>query len=165
MPVRGKIVVDRKAYNACMRPYMVGSKPKEQRKYDFCVGAKLCSGKAATETEAGSLCALPNTKTQKTKAPAVKDLCANITSMQQWINGGGEEECRPCLLPPVIQWYREELSENGMTALASEIESAVQDGDPGMIAWTIDNIKAKVPESLRQRLREFDCHAQLHKEG
>ena len=148
-----------------MRPYMVGSKPKEQRKRDFCRGAKICSGKVSTEAEADSLCAVSGTKVKAQKTAPVKNLCADISSMQQWINGGTEEECRPCLLPPVIQWYREELSGNGMAALASEIESAVQGGDPDMIAWTIDNIKAKVPEPLRQRLREFDCHAQLHKEG
>lgn len=50
---------DREEYNACMRPYMTGSKPKEQRKLDFCVGAKVCSGKAKTEEEARAICSIP----------------------------------------------------------------------------------------------------------
>ena len=50
---------NREEYNTCMRPYMTGSKPKEQRKLDFCVGAKVCSGKAKTEEEAKAICSIP----------------------------------------------------------------------------------------------------------
>jgi hypothetical protein len=51
--------MDRKEYNQCMVPYMKGSKPKEQRQLDMCVGAKICSGKAGTEDEAKIICSLP----------------------------------------------------------------------------------------------------------
>ncbi len=48
----------REEYNACMRPFITGSgKSKEERKRGFCVGAKICSGKAQTEEEATQLCA------------------------------------------------------------------------------------------------------------
>lgn len=57
--------MDRKAYNECMRPYITGSKPKEQRKLDFCVGAKLCSQKASSREEAERICSLP----KEPKAP------------------------------------------------------------------------------------------------
>lgn len=49
----------REEYNACIRPYITGSKPKEQRKMDFCIGAKICSGKAANEQEARVICSQP----------------------------------------------------------------------------------------------------------
>jgi hypothetical protein len=50
-----------------MRPYISGSKPKEQRKHDFCIGAKICSGKASSREEAIQLCSLPKEpKPQKT---------------------------------------------------------------------------------------------------
>ena len=39
-----------------MRPFITGSKPKEERKRDFCIGAKVCSGKATTKEEAAQLC-------------------------------------------------------------------------------------------------------------
>lgn len=52
-------MASREEYNACMRPYITGSKPKEQRKLDFCIGAKLCSGKAADREEAERVCSLP----------------------------------------------------------------------------------------------------------
>jgi len=42
-----------------MVPFMKGSKPKEQRQFDMCVGAKICSGKAGSEEEAISICSLP----------------------------------------------------------------------------------------------------------
>ena len=51
--------MDRKQYNQCMVPFMKGSKVKEQRQFDMCVGAKLCSGKAETEEEAKAICSLP----------------------------------------------------------------------------------------------------------
>lgn len=48
--------MDRVEYNHCMSPYIRGSKPKEQRKLDFCIGAKICSGKASSPEEAKTLC-------------------------------------------------------------------------------------------------------------
>lgn len=51
--------MDRAKYNACMRPYMTGSKSKEQRQMDFCIGAKLCSGKTPNEEAAKAICSLP----------------------------------------------------------------------------------------------------------
>lgn len=51
--------MDRKEYNQCMVPYMKGSKTKEQRQFDMCVGAKICSGKAGTKEEVIGICSLP----------------------------------------------------------------------------------------------------------
>lgn len=45
----------REEYNSCMVPYMSGGGP--ERKQRFCIGAKLCSGKASTKEEADRLCA------------------------------------------------------------------------------------------------------------
>ena len=60
--------MDRKQYNQCMVPYMKGSKTKEQRQFDMCVGAKICSNKAQNEEEAISICSLPKEpKPVKTK--------------------------------------------------------------------------------------------------
>lgn len=51
--------MDRQKYNQCMIPHMRGSKTKEQRQKDMCVGAKICSGKAKTKEEAVKLCSVP----------------------------------------------------------------------------------------------------------
>ncbi len=52
--------MDREKYNACMRPYISGKdKTKEERRFGFCIGAKLCSGKAKTEEEAAVICNAP----------------------------------------------------------------------------------------------------------
>ena len=48
--------MDRATYNECLKPYITGSKPKEQRTLDFCIGAKMCSGKAANPDEAREIC-------------------------------------------------------------------------------------------------------------
>lgn len=45
---------DRTAYNNCMKPYMRGS--GEDKRLSFCVGAKVCSGKAASEDQARQIC-------------------------------------------------------------------------------------------------------------
>jgi hypothetical protein len=63
-------MADRAAYNECMRPFITGSgKTKEKRKQDFCVGAKICSGKATNEEEAIGLCAKSVPKWAKQAAP------------------------------------------------------------------------------------------------
>lgn len=54
----------REDYTKCMRPYITGSKPKEQRRLDFCVGAKICSGRASSREEAERLC-VESAKTPK----------------------------------------------------------------------------------------------------
>jgi len=49
----------REEYNTCMKPFMAGSKTKEQRQHDMCVGAKICSGKASSQEEAEKICSAP----------------------------------------------------------------------------------------------------------
>ena len=160
--------MDRATYNECMRPYITGSKPKEQRRLDFCVGAKICSSKASTREQAEEICRQPKpVKVKRQEVPTVKITppvkpCADISPMGDWLAGNQEGECRACLLPPVIQWYREELEQNN-PELVKDVDSAVQSGDPALITWTFDSIKTKVSEKLKERLKEFDCHAQLHK--
>lgn len=114
-----------------------------------------------------------------------KDPCSCILSMTQWMEedtsgfsnladpdapaepesivGANGEVCRPCLLPPLIQWYREELQEKGLDNFADEIKTVVENGDPLLIAKKFDEIKEKVPDDVKQRLREFDCYAQTYK--
>ncbi len=49
--------MDRKAYNSCLSPYIKGKgKPKEQRRLDFCIGAKMCTSKASNQDEAKKIC-------------------------------------------------------------------------------------------------------------
>lgn len=63
--------MDRAAYNECMKPFISGQ--HEDRKGDFCLGAKICSGKATNEEEAAKLCAeaaadpLKQTQSRKSK--------------------------------------------------------------------------------------------------
>lgn len=45
----------REDYNACMVPWIKGQQGLERR-LSFCVGAKICSGKAKTEDEAKQIC-------------------------------------------------------------------------------------------------------------
>lgn len=51
--------MDRESYNTCLRPFISGSMPQEQRKLNFCIGAKVCSGKAKNKEEAEAICLLP----------------------------------------------------------------------------------------------------------
>jgi hypothetical protein len=67
--------MDREAYNQCMAPYMQGQKSKEQRQFDMCVGAKLCTGKASTREEAEQICSVPKLpKWAKAALPDVEDV-------------------------------------------------------------------------------------------
>jgi len=147
--------MDREAYNACMRPYITGKgKSKEDRKADFCVGAKICSGKASSEDEARQLCDVAKAeKTEQTRA----DACANVIPVSQWLEEEQPGECRFCKLPPVIQWYRNVLEESGQTELVQNIDQAVEAGDPALVGWTLDDIKGRASPDLLPRLKEFDC--------
>jgi len=92
-----------------------------------------------------------------------EDPCACITGMTEWLQANDDtKECRPCLLPPVIQWYHEELEERGLNDLAQELEAAVHEGDPLLIVKKFDAIKGTVPEDVKERLKEFDCAAQTY---
>jgi len=46
----------REEYQSCLKPYISGH--HEDRKLDFCIGAKVCS-KGISQDEAGRLCSLP----------------------------------------------------------------------------------------------------------
>ena len=60
----------REEYNGCMRPFITGKgKSKEERKRSFCIGAKLCSGKAENEDQAAELCAKSVPKWAKQAMP------------------------------------------------------------------------------------------------
>lgn len=92
-----------------------------------------------------------------------EDPCACIISMAAWIGEGDtEEECRSCLLAPVTQWYRDELKERGLGDLAKELETMAESSQPLEVAQKLDEIRDKVPEEIRNRLKDFDCAAQVH---
>lgn len=93
-------------------------------------------------------------KAQECKCPVP------LQPMEAWIEGGEEEECRPCMLGPVVQWYESELREQGSPDLADDLVRAAQEATPAALARKLDTIKEKVGDSLRERLREFDCAAQ-----
>ena len=98
--------MNREEYNACMKPYMSGSKSKEQRQRDFCVGAKVCSGKAKTEDEAIAICSTPKLpkwakallpKKQEPATCQIKDTRAkeNLELILLKVNEGEPEDARP----------------------------------------------------------------------
>jgi hypothetical protein len=52
--------MDRQAYNSCMAQGMAGKKlSKDERNLEFCVVAKMCSGKAGSRDEATTICSQP----------------------------------------------------------------------------------------------------------
>jgi len=62
--------MDRESYNTCLRPYISGSMPQPERKLRFCIGAKVCSGKAKNEEEARQICMQPKPpKAERTRRP------------------------------------------------------------------------------------------------
>ena len=77
-------MASREVYTQCMIPHMKGGGP--DRKLRFCIGAKLCSGKAKTEAEARELCLLPKepkpatAKKARGVNPCVRDVTARIES-------------------------------------------------------------------------------------
>ena len=49
--------MNQEQYRTCMKPYIAGTgKSREERRMGFCIGAKVCSGKAGSEDEARKIC-------------------------------------------------------------------------------------------------------------
>jgi hypothetical protein len=96
------------------------------------------------------------------------DCKANLKPMKEWvaIKDPNGKVCKPCLMGPVVQWYRDELKEQGQTEIAETLEKTVNtiEGDEQEIALTIcgelDTIKESVDVALRERLKDFDCAIQ-----
>jgi len=84
-----------------------------------------------------------------------------LKPMAEWVV---EEDprgtCRECLLGPVLQWYRDTLQENNKKALANELSALTETATPLQICEKLDIIKTVVEESLRERLKDFDCATQ-----
>lgn len=86
-------------------------------------------------------------------------------SMERWMKEQEGEDCKPCLLAPVAQWYYSELQERGRDDLAQELEQAVTSDDGVAIAAVLDRIKEGADSGLRERLLEFDCALQTYRKG
>lgn len=109
---------------------------------------------------------VPEETTPKAETPQEENPCPNLQPMTEWIKGESEE-CRPCTLGPVVQWYWDELKEQGHPDVAQRLEKYVEnlnDDNPDeaiLLCEELDKIKSEVPEELKRRLQEFDCAAQL----
>lgn len=95
--------MDRAKYNECMRPYITGTgRSKEERTLAFCIGAKVCSGKASSEEEAAQICQAPKLpkwarqKEEESLSCPERTVRARqtVTQMQQDIREGTTEELK-----------------------------------------------------------------------
>ena len=77
---------DRNAYTTCMVPYMKGGGP--ERKTNFCIGAKLCSGKARDKEEAERLCAEAALNPKPAKPRGSKKQSLNLMAVSTCIIEG-----------------------------------------------------------------------------
>jgi len=102
--------VDRKEYTDCMTPFMKGKgKTKQQRQHDMCIGAKLCSGKASSETDAEVLC--------------------NAPKLPKWAKGAAKQaEEEPISCPDRIARIRNNLEAIALKVTVGEAEEVKEVG-------------------------------------
>ena len=61
--------MNRATYNQCVADALQGKKfTKEERKREFCIAAKSCSGKASSRSEADQMCEVSATKPKEPRA-------------------------------------------------------------------------------------------------
>lgn len=85
------------------------------------------------------------------------------TSMTEFIQGDDDpDSCRECALPVAVQWYSEELKEQGHPDMAQQLELTAREQPALTVAQRMDTIKAEVDGPLRDRLLEFDAATQLN---
>lgn len=109
---------------------------------------------------------VPGEATPEVAVKQEEKTCPNLQPMAKWIIGETPGTCRPCILGPVVQWYYQELKEQGNEEVAAQLEAEVdvleEDDAEQVLALCkdLDDIKAAAPEELRKRLEEFDCSIQ-----
>ena len=101
---------------------------------------------------------------QEPVAGPVCDPVALKTWVEEEAQGGTPqgEMCRSCVLPVAMGWYFSELKDRGFGDLAGELDLLKDSGDVVKVAEFLDRVKAEVPESLRTRLKDFDCALQAN---
>lgn len=106
----------------------------------------------------------PVIEDQEPVAGPVCDPVALKTWVEEEAQGGTPEGemCRSCVLPVAMGWYLTELNEGGFGDLASELDQVKDSGDAVKVAEFLDRVKAEVPESVRARLKDFDCALQVN---
>jgi vacuolar-type H+-ATPase subunit I/STV1 len=130
----------REEFNTCMSPWIRGKdKSKEERKANFCIGAKICSGKAKTEAEAVALCNQPKVpkwaggeKKKDAEAPEEKLSCPdrmqrvfkNLEKITELIKEGKSEEIKE----PLVQSIKDihECGTDEIKALANDVFSEIK---------------------------------------
>lgn len=94
------------------------------------------------------------------------EFCKNLLPMQEWIEtndaDSNAEGCPSCTLGIVSSWYLSELREQGQSGKADDLKKTIEkfSNKPIKIAKKLDEIKASVPEQIKDRLLDFDCSAQ-----
>jgi hypothetical protein len=101
------------------------------------------------------------------KKVAEKETCpVGLKPMEEWIKEEDPDNCRPCMLGPVVQWYDGELKERGKVEMATNLEAVadatdINDSEQVLtLCKELDKIKNAVEVPLRERLEDFDCAAQ-----
>jgi hypothetical protein len=95
-------------------------------------------------------------------APERKKCSIDLKPMAEWVGGSDPKVCRPCLLGPVLQWYADELRQNGKGAMADSLIEKANIDEPLTLCKELDTIKERVESSLRERLEDFDCAVQTY---
>ena len=104
-------MASRAEYNKCMIPFLKDGKTQEQHKLDFCVGAKLCSSKAKSETEAREMCQVSLSQPKAPKTRKVKKARATRASGGMRVVLLTSNECKPC---SAAKQYLKDKMEKGL---------------------------------------------------
>ena len=100
--------------------------------------------------------------TEESKCPV------ELETMEKWVQKGKPDECRPCMLGPVTQWYHDELKNQGEKEKAANLGKIAEETDVENMEQVLtlckefDTIKETVEEPLRERLKDFDCACQSY---
>ena len=101
----------------------------------------------------------------------------NPIPMAEWVQQDDPKNCRPCIVAPVVRWYRDHLEEKGQTDpvivnnpylkahlahIVQAIEQLAETADVLTLCQELDKIKEAVDPSTRERLKVFDCAVQSY---
>ncbi len=90
--------------------------------------------------------------------------CDTLKPMAEWLSEEDKEgQCHECILTPVAEFYLGALTDEKAEPQIKRLNDAWATADLPTIGKAMDQIKNEVGDSLKKRLINFDCLAQMYK--
>ena len=145
--------MDRAEYNSCMSPYIKGKGiSQEERRLNFCAGAKLCTGKAPNIEEAKKICQSQPPKEPKERSSRRSGGSkVDLEALAACIEEHGTDDIKAALVACMGK-------KGSKTSAPREPAEDIPEVSCTNIASAIDEVKSKIKEGQAEKARPIYAH-------